>query len=1262
MLLPDIMIKKIMNNMRKIIEALTPSVCGCMLLFLCVSSLHAKAREDGGQPGAYLSWGAGARALGMGRAYVGLSDDASAPFWNPAGLGQIRNTEFGTLYSFLWEDTSYGYISFVHPLIFRRSTTRPGVIGISMVNLTSTNFKKTDQYNNMLGTASDVETAGLISFGKEIYPYLYTGLNIKIVNQKIDGYSDTGIGADVGVLYKPIVGYSLVDNRLSLGFSMLNLIEPKIRLKKKTDIFPLEIKTGIAYAVIPENLKIVIDADKNKNRSLKFHYGIEYAPYKLLAFRAGINETELTGGIGINIKDFTINYAYAYHNALEKDLSLGSSHRIGLNIKFSKDSGNMDYISKEQILKHVKNYEKGVKDSYKESRVAAKFSKGAEEYHFGNYEKSYKLFEQISQQSQNPVFLAEALVGMAESAYMLNNIKHTEKHLKKLKNLAPAYQNDIRVKVLNSKLYLSWGDMSKALEAIVGENTDEAVWTRVKIYREYNKLALALGEIRNHFELFPQSLRSKERQIVLAEILYASGEYEKAIAEFNVFISAYPDHDKALYCRYMISSAQLLQDKYMEAYKGFSYISDHASDRELAQKALFLKAESAWLAGRSEEAKKLYMEVAEKSNDQELVNDAHYKLCLVLLKENEIDKLEKKCGRIAGKDVHARFTSLLGLAMLEKAESDQAGTYFIRALEQSTDITDIDRNLVLLSLVGSPAHIRSLIEQKPLSSSWARYVAIFVVADGLFDSGLYKEAEKLFNKIATGAEEPHLRVLAELRYADCLMQDKRYEKAVRHLSRIEENSSYLSTPEITLGLWMGLGHLNYKMKNYTKAGQYYDRIIKTFPDNIKSAQGYYYRGKTYSINGEYSPATAVWISMAQQFPSLQEANQALSDAIDLSFSTREYEDIIRVTGVISELYPGTKLEFKSRMLSAKSSYNQKKYADAIQIYQDLLAETTMQARIETIERDLSVAYYQIGLKAPNGEEMLDEFALIYPNRRLIGEVYWQIGAEHFDAKNYKEAEKRLYKVVMEYPHSTSANHALFYLAESIYWQVRTQDSIPYYMRFIASYPNDILAGTARFRLANAYFRIGRIPASIELYKNILESNPNPDVKKNSMMNLAMGYYRINDIENAVQAFRAIISKFPGTTEANTTTYQLARILMDEGRLDEAIKLYKRVRPTKEITAMEVTYRIGQAYLKKDMIDHAIKTFYKLMSMKARDNTHKLRGLIELADLLEKRKKYDDVIKIYKVLKKSTGDKKTRKLIDSKLKELIKKRSGKLTRR
>src|SRR5687767_11916221 len=52
-----------------------------------------------GQPGVALTRaGSGARAAGMGDAFVAVSDDGTAASWNPAGLAQLRQPEFSFVY------------------------------------------------------------------------------------------------------------------------------------------------------------------------------------------------------------------------------------------------------------------------------------------------------------------------------------------------------------------------------------------------------------------------------------------------------------------------------------------------------------------------------------------------------------------------------------------------------------------------------------------------------------------------------------------------------------------------------------------------------------------------------------------------------------------------------------------------------------------------------------------------------------------------------------------------------------------------------------------------------------------------------------------------------------------------------------------------------------------------------------------------------------------------------------------------------------
>ena len=67
--------------------------------------------------GEFLTHGVGARALGMGGAYVAVADGVTAGYWNPAGVADVRERAVQFMHSETFGDVvNYDTGAYVHPL------------------------------------------------------------------------------------------------------------------------------------------------------------------------------------------------------------------------------------------------------------------------------------------------------------------------------------------------------------------------------------------------------------------------------------------------------------------------------------------------------------------------------------------------------------------------------------------------------------------------------------------------------------------------------------------------------------------------------------------------------------------------------------------------------------------------------------------------------------------------------------------------------------------------------------------------------------------------------------------------------------------------------------------------------------------------------------------------------------------------------------------------------------------------------------------
>jgi hypothetical protein len=265
-----------------------------LILGLMVSSSWA----DDNHAMAMLRMGVGARALAMGGAYVAEASDASAGYWNPAGLAQIDFINVTGMYSAnMSYDRTYNFIAYGHRFDF-------GAIGVTWLNAGITDIPERDSRDNLVGPFPAMDNVFLFSYGNKVDKFM-VGASFKVLNQKFDfsdSYSKTGVGFDAGIKFE-------VADEVTFGFVAQDLGTKVGEDRVQTDfkfgaaIYPM---AGFTFPVDVEKL-----ADK---QGLRLHFGGEYT-YEFstdyfASLRAGVNDGDFSVGVGLQIMKFMLDYAY----------------------------------------------------------------------------------------------------------------------------------------------------------------------------------------------------------------------------------------------------------------------------------------------------------------------------------------------------------------------------------------------------------------------------------------------------------------------------------------------------------------------------------------------------------------------------------------------------------------------------------------------------------------------------------------------------------------------------------------------------------------------------------------------------------------------------------------------------------------------------------------------------------------------------------------------------------------------------------------
>lgn len=285
----------------------------------------------------FLKIGVGGRAAALGESFIAISDDASALYWNPAGLAQFNKNQLIISRNIWVADINHDFIGVVYHLDSDNS------IGASLTAITMDDMPVTTEFapfgNGEYFGYSDIAIS--LSYARKMTEQFSFGGTVKYIEETLDKLKMRGVMIDLGTYYRTGLGSTRFAVTVSnFGAELapdgeVVLIGNRTNSEWQSFAPPTMFRVGFAfepYESEEHRVTASIQLNHPNDNAENIVTGAEYAWQKMFFLRAGykfnVDEQNYSFGLGLNvpisIAEFTLDYAFTNFQRL------GSAHRFSI--------------------------------------------------------------------------------------------------------------------------------------------------------------------------------------------------------------------------------------------------------------------------------------------------------------------------------------------------------------------------------------------------------------------------------------------------------------------------------------------------------------------------------------------------------------------------------------------------------------------------------------------------------------------------------------------------------------------------------------------------------------------------------------------------------------------------------------------------------------------------------------------------------------------------------------------------------------------
>jgi long-subunit fatty acid transport protein len=288
----------------------------------------------------FLKIGVGARAGAMGESFVAVANDASALFWNPAGLAQFDGNQVILSHTVWLVDVQHDFLGAVYHL------SSEDALGLSVTTLRTDDMPVTTEFQP-LGDGTYFHYGDIavgLSYSRKLTSQFSFGGTVRYFQETLDVIKMRGAVVDLGTYYWTGLG-SLRFSAVMSNFG--NQVSPSGTAPllggqsvSQFQQFPPPTMFRFGFALEPfqdetNSLTTSIQLNHPNDNSENVGFGAEYQLMKMFFIRGGyklnVDEEAFSFGLGFatSLNLFSLNLDYGY----VPFKNLGGVHRISMLVK-----------------------------------------------------------------------------------------------------------------------------------------------------------------------------------------------------------------------------------------------------------------------------------------------------------------------------------------------------------------------------------------------------------------------------------------------------------------------------------------------------------------------------------------------------------------------------------------------------------------------------------------------------------------------------------------------------------------------------------------------------------------------------------------------------------------------------------------------------------------------------------------------------------------------------------------------------------------